>query len=715
MGTEGEGPGPGEDPAALQAGARLGRYTLLRRVATGGMAEIYVALSPGVSGAQKRVAIKRILPQLASEDRFVDMLVDEAKITVSLTHPNIAQVYEFARDGDEYFLVMEYVDGRPLNHLMQVVDERGEGTVAIPYAAHVVCEVAKGLHHAHTARDPSGTLRGIVHRDVSPQNVLISFAGDVKLIDFGIARAKGRLNKTSHGVIKGKLRYLAPEIAAGDEPDARADVFCCGIVLFELLTNEAYYAPKTDFEAIEMAMEAPTRSIRAVNPAVPEALEAIAQKALAKDRVDRYASALELSKALRRFLNQAYPEVVPSDFADYVQERFALEIAEQHQADRVAEAVMPDSPQPPVTAAADDVERPYQRIVTRVGSRSDPDVRQVSGADGGRDMDVVPAEDGWEEATEFAAEFATGDATVPPRGGSTPAREPPSRSPSPPGPATVPPRSSEPQSALLAAASDDEPRARRRPWGWGAGIVLLLLLGAGAWHQWGPKSNETEVPAAGKAEVETKQAKTHARVSIQVRPRVRGLAILDGRYRKRLRRGRARFRKLVPGKAHEVVVDAPGYRRFSEKRHLEPGDHWRIELSLEPRLGTIELDGWRGARVTASAGKLVGRRIVEVPILRDVEVKAMDEGKVYWKQTFRLEDESPHRVLIPSPDKGTLQVLSTPRAYVQVPGKKRVRTPAVFELMPGDYVVELYGPKRRKKRFKRSVRAGEKTRLQVRW
>src|SRR5687768_13528806 len=158
----------------MGCGRQIGRYTLLRRIAFGGMAEVYTAYSQGLmAGFEKKVAIKKILPQHSHNERFIDMLVDEAKITVSLTHPNIAQVYELGLHGEDYFIVMEYVDGRPLNRLMQRVDERGLNVIPIEFCAHVMAEIAKGLDHAHNQRDQRGRPLAIVHRDVSPQNVLI--------------------------------------------------------------------------------------------------------------------------------------------------------------------------------------------------------------------------------------------------------------------------------------------------------------------------------------------------------------------------------------------------------------------------------------------------------------------------------------------------------------------------------------------------------------
>lgn len=321
---------------ALGFGQTIGRYTLVRRVAAGGMAEVYVARTNSSAGLGKRVAIKKILPQYSHNERFVQMLVDEAKITVSLAHPNIAQVFELAIDGD-YFIVMELVDGPPLAKLIVRNMERGGRGLPIELAVHVVSEVARGLDHAHKQTAEDGTPLGIIHRDVSPQNILISRTGAVKLIDFGIARAAGRAAKTAQGVIKGKLRYLAPEIANGEEPDWRADIYCCGIVLFEALTGVPMFSPTSDVEALAMAANGCVRSPRSINPDIPEELDRIVMRAVALERRDRYNSARELAQDLRVFLNRQYPTFVESALAEFVQDMFAKELEKDQNLDAVSE------------------------------------------------------------------------------------------------------------------------------------------------------------------------------------------------------------------------------------------------------------------------------------------------------------------------------------------------------------------------------------------
>ncbi|MCB9646529.1 MAG: protein kinase [Deltaproteobacteria bacterium] len=522
-------------------GRVVGRYTLLRRIAAGGMAEVYSARSRGEVGFAKRVAIKKILPQYSHNERFISMLLDEAKITVALDHPNIAQVHELGHDGEDYFIVMEYVDGRPLNKLMQRVDERGINMIPVEHACHIMSQVALGLHHAHSQVDLQGNNRNIVHRDVSPQNVLVSYDGHVKLIDFGIARAEGRLNQTSAGVIKGKLRYLAPEIASGQEPDARADVFCCGIVLFEMLTGEAMFAPKSDLEAIELATQARVKSPRARNRKVPQDLDDICMKALKRDRADRYQSARELYADLRRFLNQAYPAFVDSDLGDLMRDLFAVEMREDKRkdeaADRVAEAVLAsgtplEAPTVAMPGPGSTGSVSYKQLVTRVAIEAEPRVRLV---DDEGSMDVIPADPG--DRPLIRQGSMDGPGTLPPQSGpgagpgeptvkaqnpfvsdvvsglptvaapapdlrtpSEPSRPPPPRaSLSDPTPTLRPedaptPRASllEPEDAVLETSVAEDPsllppadQRRARPWplwvGGGALILALLLAVVMLW------------------------------------------------------------------------------------------------------------------------------------------------------------------------------------------------------------------------------------------
>ena len=210
---------------------RLGRYTLLRSLGAGGMAELFLARADGIEGFAKLVALKRILPHKATNERFVRMLLNEARLVAALSHPNIAQVYDIGLAHGEYFFAMEYVHGQDLAHILHRAPGR---RIHLENALHVAIGVCAGLHCAHMARDPSGQPLDIVHRDVSPSNVLVSYQGAVKLVDFGVAKAATLVSETREGVIKGKYGYMSPEQCLGDPLDRRSDVFAVGILLWEM-------------------------------------------------------------------------------------------------------------------------------------------------------------------------------------------------------------------------------------------------------------------------------------------------------------------------------------------------------------------------------------------------------------------------------------------------------------------------------------------------
>ncbi len=275
------------------------RYKILERLGGGGQAEVFRGVSESIQGFKKRVAIKRVLPNLSGNRQFVAMFLDEARLSLNLQHANIVQVFDISRaDDGTYFLVMEYVDGCDLKAFVE--HERSNNRSAnIPLTLHILNECCKGLHYAHTLENPE-TRRplGIVHRDVSPPNVMLSKNGEVKIVDFGLAKANSQLEDTDEGVVKGKFSYLAPETAWGQEVDARADVFALGIIMWELLTERRLFMGDTPHATVELVREARIPSIIAINPNVDVELDSIVRKALARDRDERFASAADLGDAI---------------------------------------------------------------------------------------------------------------------------------------------------------------------------------------------------------------------------------------------------------------------------------------------------------------------------------------------------------------------------------------------------------------------------------
>jgi serine/threonine protein kinase len=306
----------------------FGKYILLEKLAVGGMAEIYLARSSGASGVGKFVAIKRILPQFTEQIEFIDMFKDEAKIAVNLSHANVVSIYEFGIEKSAFFLAMDYIEGR---NLRQILNKMKKSSLAfsIEQVLYIIKEVAGGLDHAHRCIDANtGKPLNIIHRDMSPQNVMVSVEGEVKIVDFGIAKAETQLETTRAGTLKGKFGYMSPEQAEGLPVDLRTDVFALGIVLWELLANDRLFVANNEVNTLRKIRDCQIPSLRKINPNIAPELERIVGKALAKDRNLRYQTAAAFHRDLSRFLNRQYPDFSPQDFSVFVKTLFAGEILE---------------------------------------------------------------------------------------------------------------------------------------------------------------------------------------------------------------------------------------------------------------------------------------------------------------------------------------------------------------------------------------------------
>jgi len=280
---------------------QFGKYYLTRRIAVGGMAEIFQAKLFGVGGFEKQMVVKQILPQYSRNAEFINMFIDEAKIGVTLTHGNIVPVYELGRIGDTYFIALEYVDGKDLAEILEKA-RAAQKPISPEHAAYVAIEICKGLDYAHRRTNERNQPLGVVHRDISPPNILISREGEVKVTDFGIAKAIHKLGTTESGVVKGTFGYMSPEQVRGLPVDHRTDIFSTGILLHEMLTGRRLFVGKNDLEAIERVKEAQVPAPSAINRNLPGAIDPIVFKALAKDPNDRYTTANEFQLALSRFL-----------------------------------------------------------------------------------------------------------------------------------------------------------------------------------------------------------------------------------------------------------------------------------------------------------------------------------------------------------------------------------------------------------------------------
>jgi serine/threonine protein kinase len=291
-------PTPGVEGAP---GERFGDYVLIGRIAQGGMAELFLAKRRGVEGFEKTLAIKRILPELSWNREFVSMFINEAKIAARLSHPNIVQIFDFGKIDNYYFIAMEYVHGENLRALLQRSAQK-QISLSTDLAAFIAARACAGLDHAHRKTDETGRPLRIVHRDVSPQNVLVSYDGDVKVVDFGIAKAVAENPEATRGVLKGKLAYLSPEQVHGVSLDARSDIFAIGLVLYELLAGKKLFTQADPAEVLDSIVHINADEVARSLPQVHRTLRDVLRRALALDPEDRFRSAGEMQIALEEYL-----------------------------------------------------------------------------------------------------------------------------------------------------------------------------------------------------------------------------------------------------------------------------------------------------------------------------------------------------------------------------------------------------------------------------
>ncbi len=322
------GPRPKEPEKELPKTFFLGRYRVVDEIGVGGMASVHLARMDGPGGFQKWVAIKRIHPHLVEDDQFVDMFLDEARIAAGINHANVAQVFDLGKDDNTYWIAMEYLHGEPLREVMRQAEERRMG-ITPELAARICADAAEGLHAAHELRGKNGQLLGLVHRDVTPHNLFVTYDGYTKVVDFGIAKVADRLASTRAGTLKGKLAYMSPEQVRGADVDRTTDVFALGVVLWELTTNQRLFRMDTDLDTLEKVQACIVPPPSTIVRGYPPGLEQVVLKALSKNKKDRYATAREFSRALQGFLMQRGAFVGPEEVAQFVKSVFNERIAKR--------------------------------------------------------------------------------------------------------------------------------------------------------------------------------------------------------------------------------------------------------------------------------------------------------------------------------------------------------------------------------------------------
>jgi len=310
---------PSQHATTMSAGQHQQRYRVIDKLASGGMAEVFRAESAGIEGFKKKVAIKRVLPHLSKKRKFIQMFLDEARLSAHLSHSNVVQVFDIGIGDDTYFIVMEYVDGADLKAIIETRRQRSQ-EFPLEAGVYVTTKICEGLAYAHELKDGDGNPFGIVHRDMSPPNVLITRYGEVKIADFGLAKANNQLEKSEPGIIKGKFSYLSPEAATGQEVDARADIFAVGIILWEILAGRKLFLGESDYETVKLVQQAQIPPLTQFNKKVPPSLERTILRALARNPAERYQRASDLARDLNAFLYHHGRPVGPWDVAALVNE-----------------------------------------------------------------------------------------------------------------------------------------------------------------------------------------------------------------------------------------------------------------------------------------------------------------------------------------------------------------------------------------------------------
>jgi serine/threonine protein kinase len=482
------------------SGRRLGKYEIVCRLSTGGMSVIFLAFTRGISGFRKYVVLKQILPDVKGEDEFVRMFLDEAKITAAFNHPNIAQVFDLDVAEGELFLTMEFVPGATLVEVARGCRAARE-PIPMGLALQSVRDTAVALHYAHTFTDPFGNPQPVIHRDIAEKNIMVTYEGVTKLLDFGIAKSLAGHSRTSVGMVKGTSGYMSPEQIRGETLDARTDVFSLGVVLHELLTGVRLFAARSTEEALlaplQQVVEPPSRQ----NPDVPPELDRVVLRCLERDRSARFGTALEMARAIERAVA---PGTLwnPEESAAFMQRIFAERREQTRQLLSSSAAPSPSEMMPvpqkrveppaavtaPVSPAVTRPERPQAAAPLKPWATEENDPVTSQDVTSGYDDDELPGEP---EAPPVAEEGLTADATSPtqpPVNRATPAikrrtsQSRPAVRPAPaPAPASRPtaPRA-DPEAATLSAVSE-QPKDSNTGLYVALGAAVLLVLAAAAW------------------------------------------------------------------------------------------------------------------------------------------------------------------------------------------------------------------------------------------
>jgi len=493
----------------------------MEKIAQGGMAEIYKGLAYDVHGInQKAVCIKKILSHLSADKEFIGSIIDEAKLAVKLVHGNIAQTYDLGKVGDDYYMVMEYVDGATLSQINKRCLKDGK-LIPVPVLAYFISEVAQGLDYMHRRTDEDGRPLHIVHRDISPQNIMVSYSGTVKIIDFGIAKAAFKAGPTESGILKGKFAYMSPEQAYGDAIDHRSDIYSLGIIMHEMLTGKRLFKATESRQTIRNVRRAQVEPPSSLREDLTEGMDRIVMKALSKDRRHRYPYASEFRDDLIKYLHKHHPDFKPFDAAAFVQELFKQEIAEQHplEADSKTPALIIDRTN---SALAEDEQF---EVTGAAKAPVDLDEFMIDEESLPRDEEDAAYREGYPEIEE-------------------------------------PPELEE-----FSVTRSEAKRQARRTLLAGMGIALMALIAIGAFVWWRHRA-PAPTPTGDLSEIMVVTEPADALVLIDGRQAGRGSPVS--------------IKNVEPGVEHAIRITKDGYLTHDRRVELARGEFLSIDVDLKP-------------------------------------------------------------------------------------------------------------------------------------
>jgi eukaryotic-like serine/threonine-protein kinase len=346
----------GRPVVSRRAPVWFGKYKLLERIAVGGMAEVFLAVRPGLEGFEKTLAIKRIRPHLSNEEAFVKMFLNEAKLAAQLQHPNIVQIFDLGKISGSYFIAMEYISGRDMSRTIPKAEKVGI-PFPIEYALAVGASVLDGLSYAHAKTDDFGAPLHIVHRDITPENIMVGWNGNVKILDFGIAKATIQTDQTRAGEIKGKLAYMSPEQGMGKVLDARSDIFALGVVMYEWITGYKMFTGENEMAILKSIVDGRIYPPSYFREDIPEPVEDILMKALAKDREQRYQTARDMQFDIQEWLQHgAEFSPSPAHLANFMKQIFhdEIELEREALAEAAKERKRRTPPPPPANTGSEE-------------------------------------------------------------------------------------------------------------------------------------------------------------------------------------------------------------------------------------------------------------------------------------------------------------------------------------------------------------------------